>query len=232
MKKTIGAAVLALAVAGTAALVSAQGRNNVFVYGGNWSDLITLDPGQSYEFSGGLITDNMYQTLVKFEGEDISTLKPSAAINWGVKDAGDSWKVKFKLGLSKFSSGRRLTAADVVYTFDRAIALKGNGSFLFTDVANIKVGSTKALDLSTVEITLPKTASPAAFLNVLTSSLSTIPPMLKVRTFRNAAGEAVLGMVISTVLESSALVEPTLMLATSVNRNEPLPLRAIARSKV
>jgi peptide/nickel transport system substrate-binding protein len=174
MKKSIGAALLALTVAGTAALVSAQGRNNVFVYGGNWSDLITLDPGQSYEFSGGLITDNMYQTLVKFEGEDISTLKPSAAINWGVKDAGDSWKIKFKLGLSKFSSGRRLTAADVVYTFDRAIALKGNGSFLFTDVANIKVGSTKALDSSTVEITLPKTASPAAFLNVLTFNIGGI----------------------------------------------------------
>jgi peptide/nickel transport system substrate-binding protein len=174
MRKRIGAAMFALAVAGTAALVSAQGRNNVLVYGGDWSDLITLDPGQSYEFSGGLVTDNLYETLVKFEGEDLSTLKPGVAINWGVKDAGDSWKVNFKLGLSKFSSGRRVTAADVVYSFDRAIALKGNGSFLFTDVANIKVGSTKAINDNTVEVTLPKTASPAAFLSLLTFNIGGI----------------------------------------------------------
>jgi peptide/nickel transport system substrate-binding protein len=174
MKKSIGAALLALTVAGTAAFVSAQGRNNVLVYGSDMSDLLTLDPGQSYEFSGGLVTDNLYETLIKFQGEDISTLKPSVAINWNVKDGGDSWKLNFKLGLSKFSSGRRLTAADVVYTFDRAIALKGNGSFLFTDVANIKVGSTKALDANTVEITMPKTASPSAFLNVLTFNIGGI----------------------------------------------------------
>jgi peptide/nickel transport system substrate-binding protein len=174
MKKSIGAAIFALAIAGTAAFVSAQGRNNVLVYGSDLSDLITLDPGQSYEFSGGLVTDNLYETLVKFEGEDLSTLKPSAAINWGVKDAGDSWKVNFKLGLSKFASGRRLTAADVVYTFDRAIALKGNGSFLFTEVASIKVGSTKAINDNTVEVTLPKTASPAAFLNLLTFNIGGI----------------------------------------------------------
>jgi peptide/nickel transport system substrate-binding protein len=174
MKKSIGAALLALTVAGTAALVSAQGRNNTLVYGGNWSDLITLDPGQSYEFAGGLITDNLYETLVKFEGDDLITLKPSVAINWNVKNAGDSWKVNFKLGNNKFASGRRITAADVVYSFDRAIALKGNGSFLFTDVASMKVGSTKAIDASSVEVTLPKTALPALFLKLLTFNIGGI----------------------------------------------------------
>jgi peptide/nickel transport system substrate-binding protein len=172
MKKRSGAFVFILAIVGTSIWGNAQGRNNVLVYGGDWSDLLTLDPGQSYEFSGGLATDNMYETLVKFEGEDLLTLKPSLAINWNVKDSGDSWKVNFKLGLSKFSSGRRVTAADVVYTFDRAIALKGNGSFLFTDVANIKVGSTKALDENTVEVTLPRTTLPTIFLKLLTFNIA------------------------------------------------------------
>jgi peptide/nickel transport system substrate-binding protein len=150
-------------------------RQSTLVYGLDSSDLITLDPGQSYEFSGGLVTDNLYETLVKFEKADLSTLKAGLATSWKTKDAGDSWKVTFKLRKdAKFGSGNPVTADDVVYTFDRAIAIKGNGSFLFTDVANMKVGSTKALDANTVECTLPKTASTAAFLNLLTFNIGGI----------------------------------------------------------
>jgi peptide/nickel transport system substrate-binding protein len=145
--------------------------------------LITIDPGQSYEFTGSLVTDNLYETLVKFEKADLSTLKPSLATSWKVKDAGDSWKVTFRLRSgSKFSSGNVVTADDVVYTFDRAIALKGNSSFLFTDVANMKVGSTKAINATTVEATLPKTASPAAFLNLLTFNIGGIVDSKVVKT--------------------------------------------------
>ena len=171
-----GAFVLLAAGGLAAVMVQAQSsRQSTLVYGGDWSDLLTADPGQSYEFSGSLVTDNIYETLVKFEGEDLSTLKPSLATKWDVKDAGDTWKVTFNLRSgAKFASGRNVTANDVVYSFDRAIALKGNGSFLFTDVANIKVGSTKALNASTVEVTLPKTASPAGFLNVLTFNIGGI----------------------------------------------------------
>ena len=179
-----GAFVL-LSVGGLAAVVigQAQGsRQSTLVYGGDWTDLITADPGQSYEFTGGLVTDNLYETLVKFEGEDLSTLKPSLATKWDVKEVGDTWKVTFNLRAgAKFASGRAVTANDVVYTFDRAVALKGNGSFLFTEVANIKVGSTKAVNASTVEVTLPKTASPAAFLNLLTFNIGGIVDSVEVK---------------------------------------------------
>jgi peptide/nickel transport system substrate-binding protein len=127
------------------------------------------------------VTDNLYETLVKFEGEDLSTLKPGIATKWTVADAGASWKVTFNLRTQKFASGNPVTADDVVYTFDRAIALKGNGSFLFTDVANMKVGSTKAVGKSTVEVSLPKTASPAAFLNLLTFNIGGIVDSVEVK---------------------------------------------------
>ncbi|MCL4455536.1 MAG: ABC transporter substrate-binding protein, partial [Deinococcus sp.] len=153
----------------------AQDRTSTLIYGGDWSDLITLDPGVSYEFTGGLVTDNLYETLVKFEGTDLSTLKPGLAEKWKVENLGTSWKVIFNLRKgAKFSTGREVTSKDVVYSFDRAIALKGPGSFLFTEVANIKQGSTKALDPYTVEVTLPKTASPQAFLNLLTFNIGGI----------------------------------------------------------
>ncbi len=171
-----------LAIASLTAFALAQNaRQSTLVYGGDWSDLITLDPGQSYEFAGGLITDNLYETLVKFEGADLSKLKPSIAASWKINDAGDSWKVVFKLRAGKFASGNPITADDVVYSFDRAISLKGNGSFLFSEVANIKVGSTKAMDASTVEVTLPKTASAQAFLSLLTFNIGGIVDSVEVK---------------------------------------------------
>jgi peptide/nickel transport system substrate-binding protein len=182
MKHFSIAALLTLSLTLGLSASAQSSRQTTLVYGGDWTDLITLDPGQSYEFSGGLITDNLYETLVKFEGEDLATLKPSVASSWAVKNAGDSWKVTFRLSTGrKFASGNPVTADDVVFTFDRAIAMKGNGSFLFTDVANMKVGSTKALSPNQVEVTLPKTASPAAFLNLLTFNIGGIVDSVEVK---------------------------------------------------
>ena len=52
---------------------------NTLVIDGNIDDLITLDPAVVYEYSGILITHNVYQTLVTFEGSDLQTIKPSLA---------------------------------------------------------------------------------------------------------------------------------------------------------
>jgi len=166
---------LGMVAALSAGLAMAQDRTSTLIYGGDWTDLITADPQVSYEFTGGLVADNLYETLVKFEGTDLSTLKPSLAEKWNVQNTAQGWLVTFNLRKgSKFSTGREVTAKDVVYSFDRAIQIKGPSSFLFTDVANIKVGSTKALDNYTVQVTLPKTASPAAFLNLLTFNIGGI----------------------------------------------------------
>lgn len=166
---------LGIALVLAAGIGQAQDRTSTLIYGGDWTDLITADPQVSYEFTGGLVTDNLYETLVKFEGTDLATLKPSLATSWKVEKSGDSWKVTFNLRKgSKFSSGREVTAKDVVFSFDRAIQIAGPSSFLFTDVANIKVGATKAADDYTVVVTLPKTASPASFLNLLTFNIGGI----------------------------------------------------------
>ena len=48
-----------------------------------------MDPAQAYEFSGWLGIHSSYDTLVKFEGKDLTVLKPGLATEWDVKDAGD-----------------------------------------------------------------------------------------------------------------------------------------------
>src|SRR5436309_15983803 len=70
------------------------------------SDLISLDPAVLYEFSAVFATHNVYETLVKFEGTDLTTPKPGLATSWDVKDVGSNWDITFKLKSGvKFASG-------------------------------------------------------------------------------------------------------------------------------
>ncbi|GAA4003346.1 ABC transporter substrate-binding protein [Deinococcus rubellus] len=159
---------LALALALSLPLAAAQGRESTLVLGGDFSDLITLDPGVSYEFTGSLVAGNLYDTLVAYEGNNLTTLRPRLASSWTVTPTASGSRLTFKLRDAKFSTGRPVTAADVVYSLNRVIQLKTPSSFLLTDVANIKVGSVTAPDARTVVMDIPKTANPNIVLALLT----------------------------------------------------------------
>ena len=159
-----------LGLLATLSVVSAQSaRQSTLVIGADLTDLITMDPGVSYEFSGSLIVDNLYETLVRFEGTDLTKVKPGLAASWEVAKAqGGGSTLTFKLRDATFASGNPVTAQDVVYSFDRVIELQSPSSFLLTDVAGLKVGSTVAIDDKTVQLSLPKDTNPTIVLNLLT----------------------------------------------------------------
>ena len=158
--------------AATAGPISVE---NTLVIDSNIDDLITLDPAVVYEYSGIQVIHNVYQTLVTFVGSDLQTIKPGLADSWDTKDAGDHWELTFKLHPgNKFASGNPVTADDVVYSFNRVVAINGSPAFLFTDIGGLTADSVKALDPETVQINLPKTSSPGAFLAVLTNTVAGI----------------------------------------------------------
>ena len=146
---------------------------NTLTIDSNIDDLITLDPAVVYEYSGILVAHNVYQTLVTFVGSDLQTIKPSLADSWDTTDTGDHWELTFHLhDGNKFASGNPITADDVVYSFNRVLTINGSPAFLFTDVAGLTADSVTAVDPLTVQINLPKTASPGAFLAVLTNTVA------------------------------------------------------------
>ena len=159
---------LLVLLAGLPATLAQSARQSTLVIGADLSDLITMDPGVSYEFSGSLITDNLYETLVRFEGTDLTEVKPGLAESWDVAQADGGTTLTFRLRDATFSSGNPVTAQDVVYSFDRVIELQSPSSFLLTDVAGLKVGSTVAVDDKTVQLNLPKGVNPTIVLNLLT----------------------------------------------------------------
>jgi peptide/nickel transport system substrate-binding protein len=169
---------------------SAGGAASTLVIDQDVSDLISLDPAVVYEFSGVLLAHNVYDTLVRFEGIDLSTIKPGLASSWDTKDSGTTWDMTFKLKTGqKFASGNAVTADDVVYSFQRAIKLNKSPAFLFTDIAGLKAESIKASDASTIVISLPKTASPAAFLTILTFTIGGVVDSKEVKT-KEAGGDS------------------------------------------
>lgn len=174
--KRMATVVVALFLALAATFGTAQSaRQSTLVIGGDWGDLLTLDPGVSYEFSGTIVIDNIYERLVKFDGADLSKVVPGLAETWEVapRDGGGT-SITFHLRDANFSTGRPVKASDVVFSFDRAILLESPSSFLFTDVAGMQVGSTVAVDDKTVRLDLPESINPSIVLNLLTFNIGGI----------------------------------------------------------
>jgi peptide/nickel transport system substrate-binding protein len=170
------------APAATEAPISVE---NTLTIDSNIDDLITLDPAVVYEYSGILIAHNVYQTLVTFVGADMQTIQPGLADSWDTKDADDHWELTFKLHPgNKFASGNPITADDVVYSFNRELTIQPPPPpvFLFTDVAGLTAESVTAVDPETVQIDLPKTASPGAFLAVLTNNIASVVDSKEVKS--------------------------------------------------
>jgi peptide/nickel transport system substrate-binding protein len=179
----VAAACGAPSTPGASVSPSAGGAASTLVIDRDTSDLISLDPAVLYEFSAVFATHNVYETLVRFEGTDLSTIKAGLATSWDIKDTGTRNDITFKLKTGqKFASGNAVTADDVVYTVERAIKLNKSPAFLFTDIAGLKVGDVKATDPTTVVMSLPKTASAQAFLTILTFTIGGIVDSKEVKS--------------------------------------------------
>ncbi len=159
------------AAATSAVAVSPQ---QTLLFSGDLSDQISLDPAVAYEFGGIQVVGQTYETLLSPDPGN-PVLKPLLAKKWETKDSGDMWTVTFTLDeKAKFASGRQVTADDVVYSWSRALDLNKSPAFLFSDISKLKKENIKAVDPQTVEVKLPKTASPTVFLAICSFTLAAV----------------------------------------------------------
>ncbi|MCJ7830816.1 MAG: ABC transporter substrate-binding protein [Desulfobacterales bacterium] len=173
MKKTIVfvfAVFLTLALAAPQAL-QAQGRKDVLVMGNAISDIISLDPAKAFEFSGVGVLSQVYDRLYDFDAGK-SSPEPMLAESSQVSDDGKVWTFKLRKDV-KFHSGNPVTAADVVYSFQRVVLLKDQPAFILTQFG-ITPDSVKALDPLTVQITLDKKSAGGLVFACLTAGVASI----------------------------------------------------------
>lgn len=91
------------------------------------SDPLTLDPALSYDTASGEMIQNIYETLVFYDGEATDTFVPMLASEYSVSDDGTVWTFTIREGVT-FHEGGELTPTDVAYSFQRGILQGGYSS--------------------------------------------------------------------------------------------------------
>ena len=90
-------------------------------------DADTFDPALSYDTASGEIIQNVYETLVFYDGEATDKFVPQLAEAWTVSDDGTVWTFDIRDGVT-FHEGGSLTASDVAYSFQRGLLQGGYSS--------------------------------------------------------------------------------------------------------
>ncbi len=97
------------------------------------SDLDTLDPVVSSDANASAIFQNVYETLLFYNRESVSSFIPQlaeevpSAANGGISPDGLTYTFKIRTGV-RFQNGDELTPADVAYSFQRGLLSGGSNS--------------------------------------------------------------------------------------------------------
>lgn len=84
---------------------------------GRGADSIQLDPSKVTDGESLYVTNQIYDTLVRYEEEN-TEVKPALATKWDVSDDGLVWTFQLRDDV-KFHDGNDFSAKDVVFNFDR-----------------------------------------------------------------------------------------------------------------
>jgi len=87
-------------------------------------DAATLDPAAAYDTASGEVIQNIYETLVFYEGEATDKFIPLLAESWEVSEDGTVYTFHIREGV-KFHEGGDLTASDVAYSYQRGLLQGG-----------------------------------------------------------------------------------------------------------
>lgn len=143
-------------------------------------DIVSLDPAEIFEFSGGDLAQNVYDTLVAFEPSNLSGgYVPGLAESWTISADGKTYTFTMRSGV-KFHSGNPVTANDAAFSLQRAVILNKTPSFILTQFGftadNVKE-KIKAVDDMTLVIETDKKYASSFVLNCLTATIGNIVDM-------------------------------------------------------
>lgn len=127
----------------------------------------TLTPGFLNSNTGGNMAGAVYDYLFRVNAEGDTA--PSLATSYEVSDDSRTWTIEIRQGVT-FHDGTKLTAKDVVHTFERLVD-PDVGSALLGTLGSL-IDSVKALDEYTVQFSLSR--ADAAFHKKLTDSNAAI----------------------------------------------------------
>jgi peptide/nickel transport system substrate-binding protein len=139
-------------------------------------DIITLDPAEIFELSGGEYAGNSYDRLIGYEPQDVTQLFGVAAESWTLSEDGKSYTFKIRPGI-RFASGNPLTAEDAAFSLQRVILLNKSPAFILAQFGftpeNVRE-KIRVEDKMTLVLETDKAYAPTFLLYCLTATLSSI----------------------------------------------------------
>ncbi len=127
----------------------------------NESDYDTVDPHAAFDVGRVAVRLNVYDGLMRWQ-KNPPVLEPWAAESYAISPDGLQYSFQLRRGVA-FHDGRKMTAHDVVYSFDRMLAIGKGAASLFKTM--IEPGAARAVDDDTVVFTLQKPS--AIFLAII-----------------------------------------------------------------
>jgi peptide/nickel transport system substrate-binding protein len=174
LKIAMLAAALPLAFAAPAA--NAATPKDTLVIGMQIDDILTMDPGESYEISGQEIGTNVYDRLVRYEAEDLNKLVGGVALSWTISPDAKTFTFRLRPNL-KFASGAPVTADDMAWSLQRVVLLDKTPAFLFTQLGwnkdNVKT-LVQATDPHTVTFKITEDLAPSLVLNLMSTYAASV----------------------------------------------------------
>ena len=151
-------------------------------------DMATLDPAIGYDWQNWSMINSLFSRLVDYKF-GTTEIVPSLADSWTISP--DGLIYTFKLNpKAKFTNGRKVTAADIKYSIERAVNPKTQGpggGFFHSIVGQDKMADGSATTISGIEtpddstIKFTLTQPDATFLNVLALNFASVVPKEVVR---------------------------------------------------
>ena len=139
-----------LAASGLTQGAQAQTRK-ILVIASN-QDVPNFDPHIATGYSASAFLRNVYNSLVRVEGNPVKVV-PSLAASWTTSP--DGMEYTFKLDpAAKFNDGTPVTSADVKYSFDRLQRLGKGNAWMVAGI--LDANSVQPVDAQTVKIKLAK----------------------------------------------------------------------------
>ncbi|AXC50101.1 ABC transporter substrate-binding protein [Paracoccus suum] len=175
LKPSARAVLFATAVAFAPAAFAATPADTLVV-AATIDDIISLDPGQSFEFSGNDVDQNLYDRLVDFDPLDLEKgFQPSLAESWEVSEDGKTITFTMREGV-KFHSGNPVRAEDAAWSLQRAVKLDKSPVFILTQfgLTADNVEEMVKADGNKLSITMDKPYAESFVLNCLTANVGSI----------------------------------------------------------
>ncbi len=138
-------------------------------------DIVSLDPGEAYEFSGLDVVNNVYDGLIELDPTKPGELQPGLAESWDVSDDGMTFTFKMKSGMT-FSSGNPVRAEDAAFSLQRAVKLNKSPAFILNQFGWTaeNVDSMVTADGDVLTLKVDKAYAPTFLYNCLTAGVASI----------------------------------------------------------